>query len=238
MYYQPPEPLTKSLIDKRHKTRMNLTEWEKKMPRRVENLFLLNAKDKPFVNMGEKPDADLVPLRFEDFTKDEQYKLAVAYPKNMAPPKPSMTDYIATSTDKQVAPYAINNFNAEDEFNFIQKGRGKDFIVKSNNNAIDVGGSTIAIDYARDENQEVGPRTEEEIYKAENDNITKPNINRRQNENFKSRQLLGVYSGEPPKGGSAGSLYPTNVSSPHARLFMDAIERQRMRENKPLRSRR
>ena len=56
-----------------------------KQPRRAEGLQFKNAQDKPYLNMGEKPDADLVPMQLKDFTPQEQFKLSVTYPKMKIP---------------------------------------------------------------------------------------------------------------------------------------------------------
>ena len=234
IYWDYTKPLIDRLLKQKAKYRLNKTEFEMKQPRRAEGLQFKNAQDKPYLNMGEKPDADLVPMQLKDFTPQEQFKLSVTYPKMKIAQSNSnsMSDYIATVTEKQTAPHDIDNFNHESELDFIEKGRGTAFIEKSSNNAIDGFGGTIAMDYATDMNKPVGPKTTEDIYDQITSKRTQPNFNLRQQDNYTSRRLIGAFSGEPNIRG--GSVAPTNLStgamSQHD-LIAQAVVRQLRNEN-------
>lgn len=209
IYYDYTKPLIDRLLKQKAKYRLNKTEYEMKQPRRAEGLQFKNAQDKPYLNLGEKPDADLVPMQLKDFSSQEQFKLSVTYPKMKL--QPHLDDYVAVVTEKQTTPHDIDNFNHETELDFIEKGRGTAFIEKSSNNAIDGFGGTLAMDYATDMNKPVGPKTTEQIYDQITSKRTQPNFNLRQQDNYTSRRLIGAFSGEPNIRG--GSVAPTNLST-------------------------
>ena len=234
MYYDYTKPLKDKILKEKAKFRLNKNEWEVKQPKRAEGLAFKNAQDKPYLNMGEKPDADLVPMQLKDFTPQEQFKLSVTYPKMKLAQNNSnnMSDYIATVTEKQTSPHDIDNFNHESELDFIKKGRGTAFIEKSSNNAIDGFGGTLAMDYATDMNKPVGPKTTEQIYDQITSDRTQPNFNLRQQDNYTSRRLIGAFSGEPNIRG--GSVAPTNLSSggmSQHELIANAVVRQLRNEH-------
>jgi len=236
IYWDYTKPLIDRLLKQKAKHRLNKTEYEMKQPKRAEGLAFKNAQDKPYLNMGEKPDADLVPMQLKDFTPQEQFKLSVTYPKMKIAQtnSNSMSDYIATVTEKQTAPHDIDNFNHESELDFIKRGRGTAFIEKSSNNAIDGFGGTLAMDYATDMNKPVGPKTTEQIYDQITSNRTQPNFNLRQQDNYTSRRLIGAFSGEPNIKG--GTVAPTNLSSATGamaqhELIANAVVRQLRNEH-------
>ena len=237
MHYDNTAPLVDSLIRKRHKVRLNKSEWEVKQPKRAEGLQFKNAQDKPYVNMGEKPDADLVPMQLKDFSPEEQFKLSVTYPKllNKTYQDNKRSDYIAEVTEKQTSPDMIDDLNHMDDMDFIKNGLGRDFVVKSSNNAIDVNGGVMVVDYKKDMNQPVGPRTAEDIYDNMTSNRTKPNFNTSQQDNYVSRKIIGAFSGEPNMG-RRENIAPTNLSqmgagSSQSEMIANAVVRQLMREN-------
>lgn len=182
-------------IANRLKKRHNKTEYEKKMGRRPEGLQFKAAKDRPYINLQDTASNFEIPEKLGDMTDAQQYKLSTVYPKITI--QPSMGDMDQALSKTQV-PYEIDLVNAEEPLDFIKENRGKYMTEMSNDNAIDVNGSTLKQNYAVEMNRSVKPKTAFEIYKQYvSNNKTISNINARQLSNAKSRQILGLYGGTP-----------------------------------------
>jgi hypothetical protein len=183
-------------VVRRLKIRNNKTELDVKMPRRVEGLQFANARDKPYLNLTENPENFAVPLKLQDLNAEQQRKLMDVYPVFELEQRPMGA--IHQALDKVQTPYDIQKLNTETPLDFIKNNRGETMTQMSNNNAVDGMGSTLKPNFEADANQPVGGRSARDLAKPSIKNAkTLSRINARQNNNFKSRQLLGLYMGNP-----------------------------------------
>lgn len=185
-----------NMIQHRLKLRHNKNEYEVKKGRRPEGLMFKAALDRPFINISEPMQDVTVPMRFQDMTEDEQEKIKTEYPK-IEIEHSVMTDMPAEliRTD---APYEIDDLNAQDTNTFIDNDRGEHFTGISKNNAIDTLGSTLVPNYAVDMNKPVKATSVKELYEENNNpKHTVSQINMKQLNNQKAKQILGLYSGTP-----------------------------------------
>ena len=182
-------------ISNRLKLRHNKTEYEKKMGRRPEGLQFKSAKDRPYINLQETAQNFDTPEKLGDMTDAQQYKLITVYPKINI--KPSIGD-MDQALNKTQVPDEIDLINVQEPLDFIKEHKGEYMTEMSNNNAIDVNGSTIKQNYAVEMNRPVKPRSGYENYvQYISNNKTISNINMRQLQNAKARQIIGLYGGSP-----------------------------------------
>ena len=184
----------------RLKHRNNKTLYEMKKGRRVENLSYVSARDKPFININDVPSNFEMPERIQQMKPNEQKHLArsiVSKDESGLDGEPTLITGQQLLLNKAQDPYEIDELNFIEPLDFIVEGKGKYMAEMSNNNAIDSTGSTIKQNYAVEMNRPVVPKSGYELYKMYMGKNMISNINNRQINNLKSKQILGLYGGKP-----------------------------------------
>ena len=190
-------------------------DYSLKIGKRPEGMEFAQALSMPYINLSENHLGFYIPKKYDDFAEDEQRKLLKVVPDD-ATIKPSIDDTLRRNL-KTVPPYYVENLNSKaingQPMDFI-KGEGKDLTEFSKNNGYsDYFGSTVRPDYKEDIGQKVRPRDFDSIVKQMHSGKTVSNINLRQLDSFKAKQLLGVYGGNV--GGSSGGSSDSAMTEYH-----------------------
>jgi hypothetical protein len=211
----------------RMKTRDNADEYALKVGKRPEGLVFASAQDRPYVNMNENFENNTIPMKYTQFKRPFREKLAKTYPEELKEEiKPTETDYAEIVLNKTEKPYAKNTIPSEMEF--IEEGMGETFTdIGDNMFQVDSNGSNMRQNHAENQNQFVGPISARDIYNKYTGPKTVSNINKAQLDNFKAKQLVGMYSGTPTEGKS---------TLQSAEMLQKKIDRYKFKQHLPLKS--
>ena len=181
----------------------NKTEYQTKIGRRAEGLLFRQHIDNPVVNLLHNFSPGTTPMPLGFFTAEEQMYLRGDH-LDLEEPIETKSDEARAALQKTQAPYKQDI--RPSEMDFIDEDGGKYYKSILGIGKIDIQGSNVKADQFFEDNggknQGVGDRTTEDLYEQQMGDTTVSNVNFRQQQNFKAKQLLGEYQGTPTTRGT------------------------------------
>lgn len=217
-HYGGEEEETDKDIQHRLTIRNNKTDYEAKAPRRVEGLLFKQAVSNPTVNLLKPYEPDAMPMPLGEFNEEEQkYLRGDHLIDNLVIPE-TMNDVGAKTIKKLTTPYERD---VEDTMlDFIDKDGGRYYTSLTDHHDVNERGSNVRADefYRLNggANQPVGDRTFESLYAQQNGDKTVSMVNFRQQDNFKAKANLGLYSGNPTSGNNRDDMIQKAVEREYA----------------------
>jgi len=197
---------TEQDIDERLKQRNNKNDFEAKTGRRQEGLLYLNALDQPVININEPYSVGGNSLPLGQFNEEQQKYIRSDEGKPL-PLRDTNLDKGVQSLQKTETPY--NRDIQPSVMQFIEDDGGRYYKSILNQHSVDnLGSNVIAEEFYKNNggaNQPVGDRSFESLYYQQDGSKTVSNDNVRQQNNFKAKQTLGVFQGQPTMGGQSAN---------------------------------
>lgn len=201
-HYGGEEEETEKDIEHRLTIRNNKTDYEAKAPRRVEGLLFKQAVSNPSINLMRPYEPDAMPMPLGDFNEEEQKYLRGDHIIDNLDIPETMNDKGARTIKKLTTPYERDVDDTV--LNFIDKDGGRYYTSLYDHHDVNERGSNVKADefYKLNggANQPVGDRSFESLYAQQNGDKTVSMVNFRQQDNFKAKANLGLYSGNPTSG--------------------------------------
>jgi hypothetical protein len=216
-HYGGNEMIIKEDIIDRLKNTSNKSEYDYKVGKRCEGLQLAAAMDKPFINLERNAESNVMAIPLGEFSDKEQALIRNdMYPDIMI--RNTNFDEGTAKLQKTETPYPQNM--PQSELDFIDNDGGEYFLDINNKYVVDAGGSNVRADAYEVSGQPVGDRTKEELFAQQTSDHTQSAVNMRQQNNFKARQEVGLYSGMMTQG-----------SEKQSEAIARAIERTLLKSN-------
>lgn len=198
-HYGGEQEATEGDIDERLKIRHNRNDFEAKTSRHQEGLLFKNALDQPVINLNAPyQTGGQNPLPLGEFSKEEQEYLVGDINVDINFDDTNL-DKGAQSLQKTNIPYERDVIPSV--LDFIDEDGGKYYKSILNRHSVDnFGSNVVAEEFFKNNdgaNQPVGDRSYESLYRQNDGHKTVSNDNIRQQNNFKAKQILGHFSGNP-----------------------------------------
>jgi hypothetical protein len=218
IHYGGEQEETEKDIEHRLTIRHNKTDYEAKAPRRVEGLLFKQAVANPSINLSRPYEPDAKPMPLGDFNEEEQkYLRGDHIIDNLVIPE-TMNDLGARTIKKLTTPYERDVDDTV--LDFIDKDGGRYYTSLYDHHDANESGSNVRADeFFRlngGANQPVGDRSFESLYAQQNGDKTVSMVNFRQQDNFKAKANLGLYSGNPTSGNNRDDMIQKAVDREYA----------------------
>lgn len=205
-------------IEHRLTIRNNKTQYEATAPRRVEGLFLKQAIERPLINLIMPYEPDAMPMPLGEFNSEEQKYLRGDHIIDDIVINETNNDKGTKATLKRQSPYERDT--EDTPLDFIDNNGGKYYTSLTDHHVANEQGSNVRADeffkLNGGANQPVGDRTFESLFNQQSGDKTVSMVNFKQQDNFKARQHLGLYSGQPTT---------TNPKTNNEDMIQQSIER-------------